>query len=181
MLTDAGVSWVVHSSSADGSALEQILIQDPKSGLLASRERFQRGLIFRGMSTERDFETGGADSMFVRLRTGNVGTEAHGRWTFQIDPSELGRLDSYFFNEDNYGRAADLASRQTVDQIQHTVRNNHLSSSNEMMLQRQVSAGSIRRIIARDPSDRKALLDKLKAAGVTEFNGIPIEEFVVQK
>lgn len=180
-LTDAGVRWIRHDSTAPRDVIEQILVTDPQSGLLASRERYQRGLFTQGMSTSRDFETGGADSVFVRLQTteGVKPGSYNSRWTFEIDPSEAGRLDAYVFNGDEYGKAGNIRDRLTVDKIAATTRNGNLSGSNEMMLQRQVSPGSIRRVVSNDRKERDALVKSLKEAGRDVINGIPVEEFVV--
>jgi hypothetical protein len=176
MFEDAGVRWLSHKTSAPADVVAKILA-DQKSGLLASRERYQRGMFVEGMSTQEDFKTGGADSAFTRLQTS---TGAHGGYgyTFEIDPSETGRLDAYFFNEDNYGKANAPGERKTVDQITDLVRRNQLSGSNELMLQRQVSGGSLRRVVANDDKSRADLLNRLRAAKIEEFNGVPIEEFV---
>lgn len=179
MFEEAGVKWVSHDSSSGVEALEQILVQDKESGLLSSRERWQRGLFFDGQSSGRDFETGGADSVFTRLKNEPIQKVYDHRWTVEIDTSELGRLDSYFFNGDRYGKAGPSDDRKTVDQITNLVRTDRLSESNELMLQRQVPQSSIRRVVLRDAADRTALLEKLKKQGREEINGVPIEDFLV--
>lgn len=178
-LEDAGVTWLKHTSGATPDVVEQVLAT-PDSGLLSSRERYQRGLFVSGMSTSRDFETGGADSVFLRLATTDPAdlTQGYDRWTFQVDPSEMGRLDAYFFNSDNYGRAAS-DRRQTVAEIADTVRRGRLESDNEIMMQRQVSRSAIRRVVANTESDRTELLRRLRARGLEEINGVPLDEYVV--
>lgn len=176
MLEESGVRWLEHNLAGDAEVLEQMFIHDPNGGLLSSRERFQRGLTFQGMSTTRDFQTGGADSVFMRLKT-TAGSAAHYGTTVEIDPRELGRLDAYFFNSDNYGAAGAVSERQTIDKIQHTVRSGKLSSSNEIMMQKQVPPTSIRRVRT---VHRAAMLKKAKAAGLTEINGVPVEDFFAE-
>lgn len=190
MYQDAGVTYLEHTMSPphynEGlETVRQILVQSGGQGLLSSRDRFQRGLFTEGQSTGRDFVTGGADSVFTRVRT-NPGTGHHAQWTFEIDPSELGRLDTYAFNGDNYGaagpdprKATGGHPRQTAVELLDLVKQQSLSSGNELMLQRQVPASSIRRVVTRDASIRKDTLALFKEAGITEFNGIPIEDFVV--
>jgi SPP1 gp7 family putative phage head morphogenesis protein len=173
----AGVKALVHRSGAGVEVLEQMLIHDPGGGLLSSRERFQRGTIFRGASTNRDFETGGADNVFTRLSTKKPEAPSIG-WTFDIDPSEMGRLDSYFYNGDLFGRAGTNTPRRTTDEIERLVREKELQSDNEFMLQRQVALRSVRRILT-NPGNRSDLLRALDAAGVKEINGIPVGDFIV--
>ncbi len=179
-LEEAGVQWVTHKSGSGPEVIEQVLAT-PEAGLLSSRERYQRGLFVEGMSTDEDFKTGGADSVFTRLQTTNPADlqATYGRWTFQIDPSELGRLDAYAFNEDNYGKANAHESRETVSEMADIVRRGRLSGTNEVMFQRQVGRSSIRRVIANTIPDRDDLLKRLRARGVHEINGVPVDEFVV--
>lgn len=182
MFQDAGVTFLEHDTNKGIEPVTQALIHDPKGGLLSSRERYQRGLFFEGQSTGRDFETGGADSAFTRIRT-KSGSEKNSQFVFEVDPSELGRLDAYFFNYDNYGRAGkpDASSRKTVAEIAHTIRAGNLDSYNELMLQRQVPRESIRRVVAASKSDRNQLLERFEKAGIREVNGIPIQDFVVSR
>jgi hypothetical protein len=178
MYEEAGVRWLEHSLAGDAQVLEQMFLHDRAGGLLSSRERFQRGLVFRGMSTDTDFTSGGADSVFMRLKT-TTGSGGHYGTTIEVDPRELGRLDAYFFNQDNYGAAGKgaVSDRMTVDQIQHTVREGRLSDSNEIMMQRQVAVPSVRRVRT---IHRRAIVERMQAAGVSEVNGIPLDEFFVE-
>lgn len=190
---DAGVTHLEHSMNPTQDGLEtvrQILLQGPegeRGGLLSSRTRYERGLFFQGQSTGRDFETGGADSVFTRVRT-TAGAPGYSQWTFEIDPKELGRIDAYAFNGDNYGAAGpkpELASgghaRKTAEEVMALARTASLAGDNELMLQGQIPATSIRRVVTRDNALRKETLDLFRKAGVTTYNGIPIEEFVVTK
>lgn len=176
-LKDAGITHLSHHSGGGEEVLEQMFIH--KGGLLSSRERYQRGLIFRGMSTSTDFETGGADSVFLRLQTSRGSASGSGL-NFDIAHEELGRMDAYFFNQDRYGRSGPGArsGRKTAMEMAELAQTRQLSGNNEIMLQRQVAPQSIRRVTT-DSGTRSRILGKFKAAGIEEINGIPIEDFVV--
>ncbi len=179
-LEEAGVRWLSHTTDK-GADIVQLMLQRPEDGLLSSRERYQRGLFFEGQSTDRDFVTGGADSGFLRLVTSDPADVGglYARWTFQVDPSEAGRLDAYFTNEDNFGKATAHHKRETVSEMAALAREGRLQGDNELMLQKQVPRSSFRRLVAREASDRKQLIELLSKQGVNEINGVPLEEFVV--
>lgn len=173
---NAGVTHLQHSITGDVKVMEQMFVHDRDGGLLSSAERFRRGLAFRGMSTTTDFETGGADSVFLRLRTSKPETSSG--WMIEVDTSELGRMDAYFFNADRYGRAAPTEKRQTVDEMLDLARDRSFSSGNEIMLQRHVPVARIRRVRTTNASARADLLRSMKEAGILEVNGVPLEEFI---
>lgn len=179
-LKDSGATHLVHHSSADAvELLEQVLVKDGQNALLSSRERYNRGLFFRGMSTSTDFETGGADSVFTRMRRG--APEASAGVQFEIDPGELGRLDAYMFNSDEFGRTGPdhVRRRETlrgmIDLAGGSSRS--LSSSNEIMFRHSIPVSSVRRIQV--PSGARArVLQMLDDAGVEQVNGIPVSDFI---
>lgn len=184
-LEEAGVKWLSHTHNK-GADITEMMLTRAEDGILSSRERYQRGLFITGQSTGRDFETGGADNAFLRLHTSEPthlvkGDVKYERWVFQVDPSEAGRLDAYFTNEDNFGKAADLYARKTVAEMADLARRNAFQGDNELMLQREVPRGAIRRVVAREKADREELLGRLRKRRLTEINGVPLEDFVVLK
>lgn len=187
-LKENGVQWLSHYSTAEVEVLEQMFVVDRKGGMLSSRERFQRGLTFEGASTPTDFRTGGADGAFLRVQRKGTDEDVYepfdgGRgWMIQVDPSELGRLDTYAYNYDAYGRAGESMreSRLTTDKMADLVRRDRLDSGNEILFQRQVGAESVRRITTTS-ANREALLRSFRDANISEVNGIPIEDFVVTR
>ena len=169
-----GITHMKHSLSGGVEVIEQLLATED-GGLLSSRERFQRGLIFTGMSTATDFGTGGADSVFMRLATGGGGSAS-----VEVDHSELGRFDVYAFNSDQYGRAGDgnRGSRMRLSDLEQVQVEGRLSSSNETMLRRTVPRASIRHVEVDTASAKKTLIERLQKRGVTEVNGVPLDELI---
>ncbi|NIR31721.1 MAG: hypothetical protein GWN84_20890 [Gammaproteobacteria bacterium] len=180
---DAGVTHLTHNASRGVESLVDVMLMkdSQQSGLLSSRERFNRGIFTTGMSTATDFGTGGADSVFTRIQTGAPATVPASYGTnFEIDPSELGRLDVYAFNDDKFGKAgpAVLGQRLGVRGILETARRG-FSTSNEAMFRHSVPVASIRRVTVGSVSERERAVRKLTEAGIDEVNGIPVEEWIV--
>jgi len=77
-----------------------------ETGLLSSHERFRRGMLLDGMSSDRDFETGGADSAFTRIVTDRIDSEAGmyiGNCAIVFHPRILDRTDWYAYYDDQFG------------------------------------------------------------------------------
>jgi hypothetical protein len=162
------VGNIIHDTGQDADVVLSMI----EKGLLGSKERYERALFIQGQSTSRDFQTGGADSIFCRYRR-TVKSQGS-KWIFDIDPSELGRLDAYFYHEDTYG--AVLATRTPLLQVKNL---GELQDDHEIMFRSGIHPSAIRRVGTDTEYKRTLLLDKLRAKGITEVNGIPIEQFVV--
>ena len=175
-----GVKGIYHDIW-DTKTIVKILSDPDGSGLVASTQRYSRGLLVDGMSTSTDFGTGGADGVFTRLvaagRRHSKVTGTGGR--VMVDTDQLGRSDWYFFNRDNYGRAgpAQYAQRKLVPEMGETLRD--LSQSNEMIFQHGIPVEAMRAVVIPSPTKRASVLKELKAAGVTLVRGKPIEDFII--
>jgi hypothetical protein len=176
---DKGVTHLYHDGHG-ATALEQLFLTEDESGLLASRERYTRGVFTKGMSTSTDFGTGGADGVFTRVSTGKIQWEAeHGdHFRIEIDPMELGRLDRWAFNGDRYGRTGGSVRGERVTAESFSA--SSLSSSNETMFNRSVSVSSMRRVVVSSET-RQKLLVACYEKGKAEINGIPVEDFFVSQ
>lgn len=173
------VDHLYHDLS-DANVVEFILGDAQGSGLLSSAQRFERGIFARGMSTAEDFRTGGADGVFVRLAP-KGGSSYGGSARVFIDPKQLGRSDWYFFNFDNYGRAGpvDFPRRKLVPEIRDLAKSKSFSSGNEAMLQNGVPVEAIQKVVIRDATTRRNVIQRLKDRGITKINGKPIDKVVV--
>ncbi len=177
-----GVAGLFHDLS-DPAALVHILGDPDGSGLLASTQRYGRGLFVNGMSTGTDFGTGGADGVFTRVVVRgqrHLGVGSRGVRVL-IDPDQLGRSDWYFFNRDNFGRAGpnQFSDRRLVPEMRETFR--RLSTSNEMIFQHGIPVEALRGVVIPDAAARGRVLRQLRDAGITKVNGRPIEEFVMSR
>lgn len=182
-----GVKWVRQGMSPELHRLEQILGVD-SAGLLSSNERYKRGLFLAGGSTSADIRTGGADGVFARLKTTDPkkkdkesesmsgGTSA---WIIEIDPAVLGRLDAYVFNGDNYGAAGVTAERDNINEIAHITTNRTVSGSNEVVSKKAIPPEFFRRVRIQSGS-RSQVIEAMRKKGLTEINGVPLEEFFTE-
>jgi hypothetical protein len=149
------------------------------TGLMSSVKRYNSGVFTTGMSTSRDFETGGADGVFVRMSKGTP-SSADGKFRAVIDTKKvMGRLDWWAFDHDNYGRAGyqQYGERWAVpNQI-----GGHASSGNEVMATHGVPPSAFKKFICRDEGYRQQVLTELRRMGVTEINGQAIDAFVTTR
>lgn len=174
----------------------ETLVQIMKvGGLLCTHERYKRGLLYEGMSSDSDLEHGGADSIFTRTITqkcietqragtsygadSSFGTEVGG--TKLIFSSSLfDRTDWYAYREDSYGRVRPdyFINRQSPNELLNDQSKSY-NSGNEQMFRHGIS---IKDVVAISCSNFDELLETeriLIAGGVTEINGKPVDEFLV--
>lgn len=153
-------------------------------GLSSTNSRNFQGMKVTGSSPVRDMETGGSDSVFTRV--GVKGTtkgfdDCYGGHTYRIiiDPKEMERTDWYAHCGDEYGISdgpimeSRLPATDFIKQM-----NSSYSSGNEIMFRHGISKDSFIGISCENSALRADLLKKMKAEGITEINGTPIEKFV---
>ena len=160
------------------------VLKDPnKGGLLSSRNRYQRGIFTDGMSTSKDFRTGGADSVFTRLKfktADGVVKEQGGTVVIHLRQEVAGRLDRYAFASDQYGAAGPnmLPSRLFDRQIRKKFDDYGWNSDNETMFLNQIGLKDVEKIRVGAETYRRDLLYYARQNGLTEVNGKPIEDFI---
>lgn len=103
---------------------------------------------------------------------------------FIIAPSELDRLDVYAYESDNFGTCAPSSyvwtGRSTMaEYLDKFSKTKDPWTSNEQMLRKAIGPASILRVVAGSNDARKNAIDACLAAGILEFRGIPIEDFIV--
>lgn len=175
-----GVAYVYHQIF-DDKAVAPVL----QSGeLLATTNRWMRGIVANGMSSSTDVQTGGADSVFTRLVfKDHIGTDdlySSRAVTLVFDTDILQRTDWYAYKGDTYGKTAEqyMKSRYgTEEHFKELSTWNH--SSNEVMFRKTLPLDKhLKEIRVRNESQRRDLIDNLKQNGITRYNGILIEDFV---
>lgn len=175
-----GIVELYHDAS---SSLPPELAADiiSESGLMSSRSRYDAGIFTSGMSTGTDFGTGGADGAFVRATKRDVTPSGYG-YRFVIDANEMGRLDWWAFDHDNYGhsgytdwhRYVGAKRRTSVDGFKE-----NLQSGNEIMFPGGIKPSAIKRMYT-SRENRTRIIETLKARGITEINGKKVEEFILE-
>jgi len=166
-----------------------------KSAATGIHERLRLGVgVGKGTSESSDMASGGADATTVRIAT--VGGKHHGVSNVGsvsrpvkliIAPEILDRLDIHIASNDSYGctnpnnsNASYFTGRKGLSQaVKHFNDQGNYGGSTEVVIRRGVPPEMIKRICCSNESDRKDILERMEKAGVTEWNGCPIEDFVV--
>ena len=153
-------------------------------GGMCSTERYRRGALRPGMSTTADFQTGGADSFYTRLKTkkeaeGDMSGALNGA-VVMYKPSLLDRTDWYAYDCDQFGTTEENAFRQrlTPDEMLEKVGRGNASYRNEQMFRIGIGPQYVESIIVPERC-RLPLIEELKEMGLTEFDGRPIEEVII--
>lgn len=154
-------------------------------GLMATNTRCRYGMNFTGASPADDMASGGSDSVFTRI---GVKTSSPKRfddcymgryYRIIIDPREMERTDWYAYTSDSYGTTAEdeFLSRPTpVDFIKGMATS--YRHGNEIMFRQGIAKESFTGISCQSEALRAQLLEEFKQAGITDVNGIPVEDFV---
>jgi hypothetical protein len=175
-LAKFGDMRAVHSlHTGDAESIYRVLT----SGLMASSERYARGLFRDGMSTREDFRTGGGDSVFVRtFKQGDVATRTNGALVV-MRPEVYDRTDWYAYAYDEYGRTSEeyFANRLSPEALFEEAQNGTLGDTNEQMFRTGIGADYIEAIIVDYGKDE--MVAKLRAMGLEEVNGRNIEDLIM--
>lgn len=177
----AGLRYVWAGVSRDDAVVS--ILQG--KGFMSTNTRSLAGMDFTGASPESDMGTGGSDSVFTRIGVQmKKGPQPRfdncymgGGYRIIISPEVMERTDWYAYDHDNYGSTSDLASRSTpLDFIKSMA--TKYRSGNEIMFRRGIPKEQFTGIVCPSDTKRTQLLDKLKKAGITEVNGVPVKDFV---
>jgi hypothetical protein len=172
-------AYMSHAISSPANVVKML-----RTGPTGIMGRQDTGLQPKGTSTSADNapdqNSGGGDYLFVKPVTkslANSGTQANGWGDIEIiaDPSELDRLDIFTGNSgDPYGNVHSPAftTRQTVDSP-------GFASRAEVVFKQGWSPNKILKVRTQTAARRQEVISALKEAGITVFNGMPIEDLVV--
>lgn len=148
------------------------------SGLLAQQERLRHGVGSAAASAGSDLNTGGASGFFTRMQTLN---DSNSGDHVIINPARRGRrLLDYNASTDTFGRLSNRAGGSTIDPVKMAGRSRY--SSNEFMLRDVTShADDVEIEFFGNAQEHQAVLDMLRARGVTHVRDVPIEERYVYR
>ena len=156
-------------------------------GFMATANRATSGLQEigkKGASELADMGTGGACSVFTRIGV-NTNMEYRknykgGTYRILIDPEEMSRTDWYAYQDDSFGTVKDSRTfygrPSPTDFIEQNAR--RYERDNEIMFRNGIKSDSFIGISCQTDSDRNTLLQAYKNAGVTQINGVDIEDFI---
>jgi len=179
----AGLRYVWAGVSRDDSVVA--ILQGP--GFMSTNTRCQYGLDLGGASPADDMGTGGSDNVFtrigVKMRSGPQPRFDNcflgNGYRIIISPEVMERTDWYAYSFDNFGesRADQLSGRKSATQFISDMATRY-KNGNEIMFRHGIPKEQFTGILCPDESRRATLLGKMKNAGITEVNGVPIEDFV---
>ncbi len=159
-----------------------------RNGLVATHERFRRGVKAVGMSSEEDLGTGGADSVFVRtvteksLKDGKDDESTYDNTVLVLKPELMDRTDWYAYANDQYGTTdrSTFDTRLTPDGLLERLGEQGWGwmTSNEQMFRTGIPVEAIAGVSVGSPEHREQLITSLHESGITEVNGVPVEDFV---
>lgn len=174
-----GAAYLYHEAS-DINAAANVLTSGE---LLATTNRYGRGIFASGASSFADMGTGGADSVFTRIVFDNqVGKErrygSFGDYVFVFDTKALERTDWYAYDGDRFGTTEDYAFNIRYGTEEHFKRSrNNYRRSNELLFRKTLPLDTLTEV--RVPShDRQNLIDKLHSVGISQINGIRLENLI---
>ena len=150
-------------------------------GLMSSFERFSRGLMRNGMSTDTDMETGGADSVFTRIVTESANDTNliinPNRVYIVFRPDILDRTDWYAYEYDQYGRTdPDIFSNRSSPKEFFESQSRYCSATNEQMFRTGIASKDIATIACANHECRQKMIQVFEDAGILDIQGKPIRE-----
>ena len=159
-------------------------------GLFSTHERYRRGCLLKGKSSDVDLETGGADSVFTRIVTEaglaknkklGVDTRIWESIYFVFEPDLLDRTDWYSYYYDRFGSTdpVKFQDREVPEELFENQEKEGFNPGNEQMFRLGIPVEKIKAIAVRERNIRSRLLEELYRAGISEINGESIYQFVV--
>lgn len=158
------------------------LVSILQNGLLSSQERFNKGIFTTGMSTERDFGTGGADYVFIRAVPESAGDQAVHFYSayLLINPEVLNRTDWFAYHYDSYGTTEPQSFdvRPSPEDFL-TSQREFFTPGNEIMMRRGIPTEMISGVVVDDEYSKSNIITNLQEVGIKEVNGVPLDKFII--
>ena len=166
-----------------------------KMGMLSSETRYMNGINVAGISTNADFETGGADSVFTQMLTEHSNPDFLSYWgrvrlLISLEAAETG---TYQYLKDSYGirrtddSLARYVTRLGIEEFVNALdRSPELYPGNEVMVKERIPPSYIQGILTEDIDLKKDMIEYLRMKDLiqktSEGNeiifGKPVEEFI---
>jgi hypothetical protein len=142
-------------------------------GLYSSDARLRAlGTYKTGMSWGSDMQKGSSGVVFTRQN--QESDTSKGAW---ISPRVMARVQTYAFDSDHFG---ETDARRTYSYFDFAKATSHSMPGNEAMVLDAISLlDDIEVLKAHSEAQRKQIIADLKAAGLTEIRGLPVEDRIV--
>lgn len=166
---------------------ESVVAMVKSGGMASSMSRIKTGFAGNGASVSSDIGTGGADNVFTRIATKGAKSDytnynfsfASGNYQIVIKPEVMDRTDWYAYEFDNYGRTTGDEMKQRLSSMDFVKsQNTDYRNGNEVMFRHGIDLKDWACIDCASQTDKDRLLDALRAEGITQINGVNIENFV---
>ena len=157
------------------------------TGIMSTRERFDRGIYKPGWSSYDDLVRGGAESVFTRAMTsaslGDIGHLGFSRSTIIIKPSTMDRTDWYSYDDDRGGNTSTEFYKEhnhKPEELLGRLNNEGFTSlsRNEQMFNTGISPEDFAALSVENLSVKHEIISILASQGVAEVNGVAIEDFI---
>lgn len=183
------MSKATHVWAGTGRDPETVVEITKGGGFRATNQRVTSGIQKigeKGASEEEDMRTGGSGNVFTRIGIANSNAEYRrnykgGGYRILIDRSELQRTDWYAYLDDSFGvaRYDRKAFKERLNPQQFVWRNSgkKYHYDNEIMFPNGISSEKFIGISCPDEQMRQDLIAAYRNAGITEVNGVALEDF----
>lgn len=168
------------------------VVQIAKQGALLSLvECAKRGNIHEGRSSESDFFSGGANSVFLSAMMkgpGKIHNQNPERYTdlndafIVYDTAVTDRIDWFAYNNDMFGstKEANLATRPTPEEFMRS-QNQINNPQNEMVFPHGIPNNNIKHIVVPSPQLAENLISCLESEGIHSIGNKPLNRLIVTK
>lgn len=154
-------------------------------GLMSTTERYSRGVIRSGHSSDSDMNTGGADSVFTRILENpdnNITRGINsGSYMIVLKPEIFDRTDWYSYSEDRFGSTDKRVfwRRLSPDEILSKITTEHYCLLNEQMFRIGIGANYIESIRVGGSQSRQEIITKLQSMGLEKVGDKSLEEIII--
>lgn len=191
-LREKGMLFATHGFDANN------IVSIFETGALGIHERKTAGISASGVSESGDINSGSGEGVLGHVFTEQSAkmnqTPAKSGVSFAkgaqlvIDPREMDRLDTYLHMGDSWGvctpysthgGAGKWNNRPSMEDQVSKLNSPGGWQHHEVSFKRGVSIASVLRVHANDENTRMKMIKALRAKGMQEINGVPIEDFIV--
>jgi hypothetical protein len=150
-------------------------------GMFSTEARLRTlGLWKEGMSSTSDMSHGSSGFVFIRQNLEVKSNSAsYGIQSVYYSPKILKRTHNYSFDDDKYG---EMNSKPEASYFDFDALTQHQGGTNEIMVKHAVSLlDDIEIVTFTDPDMRDRAIKALKALGIDEIRGVPVEKRFVMR
>lgn len=146
-------------------------------GLLSTYHRWNEGIGKNGMSSGQDMGNQAGDYVYLRGRS--LQSTSLTNTGIYIKPSGIfKRLDFWANPSDHYGQRS--TSQGSPYRLWDKSSSGYLNDSAEVMPHDTVAVKDFAHVTISDSYTRSTVIERLKAKGIYNINGIPVEDFIVE-